>query len=87
MRGLGEIKTLCNIVKPDVGVITNIGTTHLELLLTQERIAQAKWELIESLRKTHRIINAEDIFSVQKRGMINIQSILWSGRYFCRSTY
>jgi UDP-N-acetylmuramoyl-tripeptide--D-alanyl-D-alanine ligase len=67
MRGLGEIKGLCDIAKPDVGVITNIGTTHLELLLTQERIAQAKWELIEALpRDGIAIINAEDLFSVQR---------------------
>ena len=67
MRGLGEIKTLCDIAKPDIGVITNIGTTHLELLLTQERIAQAKWELVEALPNDGiAIINAEDSFSVQK---------------------
>lgn len=67
MRGLGEIKALGDIAKPDVGVITNIGTTHLELLLTQERIAQAKWELIEVLQVDGiGIINAEDLFSVQK---------------------
>lgn len=67
MRGLGEIKALCDIAKPDVGVITNIGTTHLELLLTQERVALAKWELIEALQgEGIGIINAEDLFSVQK---------------------
>ncbi len=67
MRGLGQINDLCEIAKPDVGVITNIGTTHLELLLTQERIAQAKWELIEALPADGMaIINAEDMFSVQK---------------------
>ncbi|MDR3600648.1 MAG: UDP-N-acetylmuramoyl-tripeptide--D-alanyl-D-alanine ligase [Desulfosporosinus sp.] len=66
MRGLGEIKALCEIAKPDIGVITNIGTTHLELLLTQERITQAKWELIEALPPDGSvIINAEDLFSVQ----------------------
>ena len=67
MRGLGEIKALCEVAKPDVGVITNIGTTHLELLVTQERIAQAKWELIEALPDDGiAIINAEDKFSVDK---------------------
>ncbi|TGE32675.1 UDP-N-acetylmuramoyl-tripeptide--D-alanyl-D-alanine ligase [Desulfosporosinus sp. Sb-LF] len=67
MRGLGEIKALCEIAKPDIGVITNIGTTHLELLLTQERIAQAKWELIEALPEDGiAIINAEDSYSVKK---------------------
>lgn len=67
MRGLGEIKALCDIAQPDIGVITNIGTTHLELLLTQERIAQAKWELIEALPEDGiAILNAEDSWSVKK---------------------
>jgi UDP-N-acetylmuramoyl-tripeptide--D-alanyl-D-alanine ligase len=67
MRGLGEIRDLCEVAQPDLGVITNIGTTHLELLLTQERIAQAKWELVEALPKDGiAIINAEDLWSVKK---------------------
>ena len=67
MRGLGEIRALCEIAKPDIGVITNIGTTHLELLLTQERIAQAKWELVEALPGDGiALINAEDSWSVSK---------------------
>ncbi|MGB9791742.1 MAG: UDP-N-acetylmuramoyl-tripeptide--D-alanyl-D-alanine ligase [Thermacetogeniaceae bacterium] len=49
MRGRGEIASLCDISRPLVGVITNIGRTHLELLGTQEAIAEAKGELLESL--------------------------------------
>jgi UDP-N-acetylmuramoyl-tripeptide--D-alanyl-D-alanine ligase len=79
MRGLGEIKALCDVAKPDVGVITNIGTTHLELLLTQERIAQAKWELIEALPKEGiAVINAEDSWSVIK-AKTDPHSILFYG--------
>ncbi|OLN33435.1 UDP-N-acetylmuramoyl-tripeptide--D-alanyl-D-alanine ligase [Desulfosporosinus metallidurans] len=67
MRGLGEIRALCEIAKPNIGVITNIGTTHLELLLSQERIAQAKWELVEALPEDGiALINAEDSWSVKK---------------------
>jgi UDP-N-acetylmuramoyl-tripeptide--D-alanyl-D-alanine ligase len=49
MRGLGQIAWLASFVEPDVGVITNIGPAHLELLGTIENIAQAKAELIEAL--------------------------------------
>ena len=49
MRGLGEIDFLCRISQPDYGVITNIGHTHQELLGSQEKIAQAKAELIAHL--------------------------------------
>jgi UDP-N-acetylmuramoyl-tripeptide--D-alanyl-D-alanine ligase len=49
MRGVGQIAELCEIARPDVGVITTVGPVHLELLGTIERVAQAKAELIESL--------------------------------------
>jgi UDP-N-acetylmuramoyl-tripeptide--D-alanyl-D-alanine ligase len=49
MRGLGQIAELCEIAKPDVGIVTSVGPVHLELLGTVERVAQAKAELIESL--------------------------------------
>ncbi len=49
MRGIGEIEFLASIAKPTVGVITNIGTTHMELLGSQEKIAQAKGELLLAL--------------------------------------
>jgi UDP-N-acetylmuramoyl-tripeptide--D-alanyl-D-alanine ligase len=49
MRGLGQIRDLARIAHPDVGVITNIGPVHLELVGTIERVAQAKAELIREL--------------------------------------
>jgi UDP-N-acetylmuramoyl-tripeptide--D-alanyl-D-alanine ligase len=49
MRGLGQIAWLASFVKPDVGVITNVGPVHLELVETIENVARAKGELIEAL--------------------------------------
>jgi UDP-N-acetylmuramoyl-tripeptide--D-alanyl-D-alanine ligase len=49
MYAVGEIAELCAIARPQVGVITNVGPTHLERLGTLERIAQAKAELAEAL--------------------------------------
>ncbi|MBI1880811.1 MAG: UDP-N-acetylmuramoyl-tripeptide--D-alanyl-D-alanine ligase [Chloroflexi bacterium] len=46
---LGEIALLCDIAQPHVGVVTNVGPTHLERLGTIERIAQAKSELVQVL--------------------------------------
>ena len=45
----GEISFLCGIAKPDVGIVTNIGTVHAERAGSQEAIAQGKAELIEAL--------------------------------------
>ncbi|HEY8646186.1 MAG TPA: UDP-N-acetylmuramoyl-tripeptide--D-alanyl-D-alanine ligase [Gaiellaceae bacterium] len=49
MRGMGQIAWLASFVRPDVGVITNIGPAHLELLGSIENVARAKAELIEAL--------------------------------------
>ena len=50
MRGPGQIAELCAIAAPDVGVITNVGPVHIELLGSVEAIAAAKAEIIDGLR-------------------------------------
>lgn len=47
----GEIRTLCEIAQPQIGVVSNIGTVHAERAGSQETIAQGKAELVESLPK------------------------------------
>jgi len=49
MRARGEIAWLAGIARPRIGVITNIGETHLERLGSRENIALAKAELLEAL--------------------------------------
>lgn len=49
MRGLGQIKELADIAEPTVGVVTNVGKSHIELLGSQVQIARAKGELVEAL--------------------------------------
>jgi UDP-N-acetylmuramoyl-tripeptide--D-alanyl-D-alanine ligase len=49
MRGLGQIAWLASFVRPDVGVITNVGPVHLEQVETIENVARAKAELIDAL--------------------------------------
>lgn len=46
---LGEIAFLCEIAKPQVGVITSIGTVHAERAGSQEMIARGKSELVQAL--------------------------------------
>jgi UDP-N-acetylmuramoyl-tripeptide--D-alanyl-D-alanine ligase len=47
MRGLGQIRALAEIARPQVGVITSIAPVHLELLGSIENVARAKAELLE----------------------------------------
>lgn len=49
MRGLGQIAYLADIVRPVIAVVTNIGLSHIELLGSRERIAEAKAEALAVL--------------------------------------
>ena len=48
-RHLGDIAALCEMAKPDVGVVLRVGTAHLGEFGSVEKIAQTKGELIQSL--------------------------------------
>jgi UDP-N-acetylmuramoyl-tripeptide--D-alanyl-D-alanine ligase len=61
MRGRGQIADLVRIALPLIGVVTNIGESHLELLGTIENVARAKGELIEGLPAGGTaVLNADD---------------------------
>lgn len=61
MRAVGEIAELTNIAKPDVAVITNVGTAHIGRLGSEEAIARAKCELLAKLPPgSIAVLNAED---------------------------
>lgn len=51
MRNLGEIELLSNYTNPDIGIISNIGSAHLERLGTLKNIALAKCEIVKNLKK------------------------------------
>ena len=50
-RHQGDIARLCDIARPDIGVVLKVGTAHLGEFGSQEMIAQTKRELITSLTK------------------------------------
>ena len=63
MCGFGEIEYLANIVRPKIGIITNIGMSHIEHLGSQEGIFKAKMEITSGFDQTSSlIINADDSY-------------------------
>jgi UDP-N-acetylmuramoyl-tripeptide--D-alanyl-D-alanine ligase len=48
----GEIRLLCELAKPQIGVVTIVGSVHMEWLGSIEAIAEAKRELVEALPKS-----------------------------------
>jgi UDP-N-acetylmuramoyl-tripeptide--D-alanyl-D-alanine ligase len=60
MRGLGEIACLSQIARPNIAVITNVGTAHIGRLGSREAIATAKCELLAEMPKSSTaILNAD----------------------------
>lgn len=61
MFELGEIRRLCQIAQPQIGVVLNVGPTHLARLGSMEAMAEAKSEAVQDLPATgYAILNADD---------------------------
>ncbi|MBR4617747.1 MAG: UDP-N-acetylmuramoyl-tripeptide--D-alanyl-D-alanine ligase [Bacilli bacterium] len=75
----GEIKGLCKLVKPQYGILTRIGTAHLESFGSEENIVEGKFELIESLPADGvGVLNKDDPKQVSYN-LKNNCKILWIG--------
>ena len=75
----GEIARLCKLIKPKYGIITTIGTAHLESFGSQENIQKGKFELIESLPLDgFGVLNGDDPLQVNYQ-IKNKVKLIWIG--------
>jgi UDP-N-acetylmuramoyl-tripeptide--D-alanyl-D-alanine ligase len=64
MRGLGQIAELAEIAAPTHGLVTNVGSSHVELLGSEDAIAEAKGELVEAIEGDGFVfLNGDDAYS------------------------
>lgn len=71
MSGFGEIRRLCQVGDPTMGVLTNVGPAHLEFFASVEEIAEAKAELLEYLTEGRvAILNADDELVMRRQDRI-----------------
>jgi len=70
---VGEIKMLCEITRPDFGLITNIGSAHIGEFGSFENIVKAKTEMYEYLKKKNGkiFINTDNELLVSKSDEID----------------
>lgn len=75
----GEIKTLCDMVHPKYGILTRVGTAHLETFKSRENIQKTKFELIESLPSNGcAILNKDDEWQTSYH-LKNKVEVIWIG--------
>tara|TARA_B100000886_G_scaffold297768_1_gene225612 strand:- start:1409 stop:4168 length:2760 start_codon:yes stop_codon:yes gene_type:complete len=76
MSKAGEIGALSKIIKPHVGIITNIGEAHIENFKSLKDIADAKGEIIKNIKKNGTLIlNQDDKFSHYLRKKAKIRNL------------
>lgn len=82
MSAPGEIRQLCSISKPGLGIITNIGEAHMEYLGSRQAIADAKFELAEQLAPPAvMILNGDDPWQRRRAqaGLPGVKKIIFYG--------
>jgi len=57
-RHFGDIEALVEVAKPHVGILTNVGEAHLEIMGSRERLAQTKWAIFS--RGATAVLNIRD---------------------------
>ncbi len=75
MRAKGEIALLTQLVRPTVGVITNVGTAHIERLGSEDAIARAKCELLAEMPS-----NSVAILNHDNPRLIATAKTVWQGQ-------
>jgi UDP-N-acetylmuramoyl-tripeptide--D-alanyl-D-alanine ligase len=80
MRGPGQIAYLAGICRPEVGVLTQIGPSHLEVLGSMEAVAAAKGELVEAIpARGTAVLNRDDPWQAGMASRCHGR-VLWYGR-------
>lgn len=59
-RHVGDIKEMCRLVHPQIGILTSVGPQHLDTFKTLERIKKTKYELINALPADGQAFFADD---------------------------
>lgn len=68
----GDIKEICNLVHPEIGVVTAVGPMHLESFKTMENVQRTKFELVDSLPKQGLAVVNNDFEHCARRSVNNV---------------
>lgn len=70
----GDVREICNLVHPSVGILTAVGPMHLESFKTIENVQRTKFELIDSLPEDGLAVLNNDFEFISNRTVKNVES-------------
>ena len=81
-KNIGDIKEICDLVHPQIGIVTAVGEQHLESFKTIENVQRTKFELVDSLPDTGLAVVNNDFPFAASRIVDNVEC----KRYAIRDT-
>lgn len=74
----GDIKEICDLVNPEIGIITAVGPMHLESFKTMENVQSTKFELADALPATGLAVINNDFEYCASRDVTNVEAVRYS---------
>jgi UDP-N-acetylmuramoyl-tripeptide--D-alanyl-D-alanine ligase len=71
----GDIKEICDLVCPTIGIITSVGEQHIESFKTIENVQRTKFELIDSLPRNGLAVLNDDFEYIASRKVPNVHNV------------
>ncbi|MBR1883063.1 MAG: UDP-N-acetylmuramoyl-tripeptide--D-alanyl-D-alanine ligase [Muribaculaceae bacterium] len=77
-KNVGDIKEICDIVRPKFGIVTAVGEMHLETFKTPENVQRTKFELVDALPSDGMAIINNDWPLVASRDVSNVPTLRYA---------
>lgn len=74
-KQIGDIKEICDLVHPNIGIVTAVGPQHLESFKTIENVCSTKFELVDALPADGVAIVNNDFPAIADRKVNNVECI------------
>lgn len=72
-KQVGDIKEICDLVHPHIGIVTAVGPQHLESFKTLENVQATKFELVDALPEDGLAIVNNDFQAIAERTVDNVK--------------
>jgi UDP-N-acetylmuramoyl-tripeptide--D-alanyl-D-alanine ligase len=80
MRGPGQIRELTDVARPQIGVVTNVGESHLDFFPSRDALAEEKAALVDALPPDGvAVLNADDplVMAMRRRTSARVVTFGW----------